>query len=60
MSLTEEDKELIKALCQEKAEGKTDLTYREIGIKFELKPHEVLEIWTGMKWDTSQRHIYYG
>jgi hypothetical protein len=58
--LTEDDKKLITALCEEKSRGKTDLTFREIGIKFELKPHEVLEIWTGMKWDTSQRHIYHG
>ena len=58
MLLSEEDKDLIKALCEEKAAGKTDLTYKQIGEKFELKPHEVLEIWTGMKWDTSQRHIY--
>ena len=58
MLITEEDKDLIKALCEEKSAGKTELTYKEIGEKFELKPHEVLEIWTGMKWDTSQRHIY--
>lgn len=58
MLLTKEDKELIKALCQEKAEGRADLTFRQIGEKFDLEAYEVLEIWTGMKWDTRQQRHY--
>lgn len=58
MLISEEDKDLIKALCQEKSEGKTDLTFKQIGEKFELEAHEVLEIWTGMKWDTRQQRHY--